>query len=96
MTSRHFPHPLYLVHHLPTNSYGCAYADSVRGLACFADARRAHRFARHMETRHNLIIEMAMADACEVAAQSDLTALVLADDEAAPVVHRLREEPSRS
>ena len=96
MTSRHFPHTLYLVHHLPTNSYGCAYADSARGLVCFAQAGNARRFARQMETRRNLIIEMTMADACEVADQSDLTALVLADDEDAPVVHRLREEKSRS
>ena len=94
--SCHFPHTLYLVHHLPTNSFGCASVDGSRGLACFARADGARRFARHMETRLNLIIDMTMADACEVAAQAELSALVLADDAEAPVVHHLRGEISRS
>ena len=96
MSARHFPHLLYLVHHLPTNSYGCACVGGMRGLACFARPAGAKHFARQMETRRNLIIEMRMADACEVAAQADLGALVLADDAEAPLIHHLYGEKSVS
>ena len=95
MTHRHFPHTLHLVHHLPTNSYGCVYAEQARCLACFAQAGSARRFARRMETRRNLIVEMTLADACEVAEQARLTALVLADDEEHPLIHRLPVRKSR-
>ena len=96
LTNHHFPHTLYLVHHLPTNSYGCVYAESVRGLACFTQADGARRFARRMETRRNLIVEMSMADACEAAAQARVPALVLADDEDAPIVYPLLGKKSLS
>ena len=94
MSFRHFPHVVYLIHHLPTNSYGCASVGGTCGLACFARTAGAHRFARQMETRRNLIVEMRMADVCEVAAQVHLSALILADDENAPLIHRLHEEKS--
>ena len=89
LSTRHFPHTLYLVHHLPTNSFGCADAHGVRGLACFTHPTGARRFARRMETRRNLIVEVCMADACEVAAGTRLAALILADDADAPLIHHL-------
>ena len=96
MNHRHFPHELYLVHHLPTNSYGCVYADGDRGLACFTRAAAASRFAGCMETQQNLIVAVTMADACEIASQTDLSMLVLADSPSALSIHDLGSHKSRS
>jgi hypothetical protein len=90
-----FSHQLYLVHHLPTNSYGSVFIDSQRGLACFKKASSAKAFAQEMETRQNLIIQIPMADACEVAAGADLEALVLVDAPHFPLVHSLYGHKSR-
>ncbi len=87
MSRRHFPRELYLVHHLPTNSFGCVYLDAVRGLACFTRSAAAHRFAGRMETRGNLIVTVSVADACEIADQAGLGILVLADSPISPAIH---------
>jgi hypothetical protein len=96
LKARHFPHTVYLVLHLPTNSYGSAYAEEMRGLACFTRPAAARRFAGRMETRHNLIVEETMADACEIASQARLPVLILADEMDAPLLHHLSVRKSRS
>jgi hypothetical protein len=42
-----------------------------------------------METHENLIISVTMADACEIAEQARLAALILADSPSSPTVHAL-------
>ena len=87
----YFPLSLYLVLHLPTNSYGCVHVGGLRGLACFSTPQTALEFAARMSTQNNLVVEMTMADACEVAAGSlpRVPALVLADDADSPVISHL-------
>jgi hypothetical protein len=95
LSHRHFPHELYLVHHLPTNSYGCAFVEETRGLACFTRPAAARHFAARMETRNHLIIAVTMADACEIAALAQLNSLVLADSPTSPVIHSMEDHKSR-
>lgn len=95
MTPAHFPQTIYLVHHLPTNSYGSAYVEETRALACFVRPASARRFAQQMETHNNLIVEVSLADACEIAAQVGLTALALADTSQAAALYHFPRRKSR-
>jgi|GEM_PF-4199942 hypothetical protein len=91
-SSARFPVSFYVVHHLPTNSYGSAVVGRTRGLACFTTPQYAMLFAATMETTGNLIVEIFMEDAAEIASSSTPRsgALILADSLDSPVVFRLK------
>jgi hypothetical protein len=86
-----FPVSFYVVHHLPTNSYGSAVVGRTRGLACFTRPDYAMAFSASMETRENLIVEIYMEDAVDIASASTPRsgALILADSLETPLVFRL-------
>jgi hypothetical protein len=87
-----FPVSFYVVHHLPTNSYGSVIVGRTRGLACFTKPEFALTFSATMETRDNLVVEIYMEDASEIASASTPRsgALILADYLDTPVVYRLK------
>jgi hypothetical protein len=87
-----FPVSFYVVHHLPTNSYGSAVVGRTRGLACFTRPEFALEFAATMETRENLVVEIFMEDAADIASASTPRsgALILADCLESPLVYRLK------
>jgi hypothetical protein len=90
--SARFPVAFYVVHHLPSNSYGSAVVGRTRGLACFTKPEFALAFAKTMETENNLIVEIFLEDASAIASASTPRsgALILADSLETPVVFRLK------
>jgi hypothetical protein len=87
-----FPVAFYVVHHLPTNSYGSAIVGRIRGLACFTKPEFALAFSATMETHNNLVVEIYLEDAAEIASSSTPRsgALIMADSLDAPIVYRLK------
>lgn len=87
-----FPDNLYILHHAPSNRYGCFYHQGVHGLACFSTEAGAFRFAELIELSGMQTEEVSFDEARQVAKDRPMpvVSLMLLDRIDDPKIHYVR------
>ena len=87
-----FPDVVFVLHHPSTNRYGCFCYEGTHGLACFTDESGAVRFGEFIELTGLVTVSLSFDEAREVAKDRPLpvTAVMLLDNMAHPVIHYIR------
>lgn len=87
-----FPDKFYILHHPPSQCYGCYQWGDIHGLACFSTEGGAHRFGEWFDLTHMRTEELSFEQARTVAKDRPLpiNCLMLLDDIADPRIHYVR------
>ncbi len=89
-----FPERVWLIHHIPTNRYGCFHFQGVDGLASFSEETTAERFSFHINLSPLDLYtqEVSFEEAREIAKARPMpvTALMLVDDLSHPLIHYVK------
>lgn len=87
-----FPERVFVLHHAPTNRYGCFCHEGVHGLACFTDEAGATRFGEWIDLAGMITVDLSFDEAREVAKDRPLpvVSLMLLDNLENPQIHFVR------
>lgn len=86
------PSTVYVLHHPPTQKYGCYCHDGVHGLACFSTELGAFRFAEWIDLNGMVAEEVSFDEAREIAKARPMpiVSLMLLDNLMDPRIHYVR------
>jgi hypothetical protein len=87
-----FPDTVFVLHHPPTNKFGCFCIKSVHGLACFSTENNAYRFSEWLELSGMAALQVTFDEARDIAKDRPtyVVSLMLLDDMNNPVIHYVR------
>jgi hypothetical protein len=87
-----FPDDLFVLHHAPTNRYGCYNHQGTHGLACFSSQGSAFRFGEYIDLDGLTIMSLTFDEAREVAKERPMpvVSMMLLDNMSDPIIHYIR------